>query len=404
MKTTTDTVRITILGDALCNSPMVKTLGKYETGDARLYDYDCCFRRLKPLLDHSDYVCANLETPLSRDKEMLTKARWQFCTAASFAEAMKAAGVDYVSTANNHCLDRDLKGLRTTLDCLDEIGLDHSGTRRPGEAKKPLIVEIGGIKVGLLSYTYGTNAVTNFHYLPWRYRTAVDLLQEQEGTLWPGDWLVRRFIRNPRNRASKIRNWFHCLLWPQNKRCLWYEWVTCNGYRKRLLKGEIRQLREMGAERLLISLHIGGQLNTEPNAFTLSMTRWLEELGVDFIIANHEHVIHGSKVRADGLTTYAIGDLLGASGTMEEPFDRRCEYSVAVHLNLDRSTKALSRVTFSIIKNILTEEGKLEAWPVADLLPTLDDAPRATVARDALLAARDFAGKDYETVTDEFEL
>ena len=404
MNDSPETIRFTILGDSLCDGAMSQQLERYLTPDGKSHDFEAVFCHLKPFLDHSDYVCANLETPISRDQSLLTNARWEFCTDASFAEAMKHCGVDYVSTANNHCLDRGLDGLRSTLACLDEIGLAHSGTYMPGSQKKPLIVEVGGVRFGLMSCTYGTNAVTNKQYLPRRYRTAVDLCQEQEGSLTAGDRMVRHIVRKPGDWVERFRNRLHCWLWPQNKKRLWYEWETRNGYRKRLLKKEYLELKEMGADKVVVFLHIGGQYNLEPNSFTMDMTQWFEKLGADFIIANHEHVIHGSRFRNGRLTTYAIGNLLSSSGTIKDPMDRRCDYSIAVHLHLDKATKVCKKVTFSVMKTIYTAEEKFEVWPIADLLPALDKKQQAIVSRDALLAARDFSGKRYEEIAEEFEL
>ena len=78
----------------------------------------------------------------------------------SFAEAVKEAGFDLVTTANNHILDRGTEGAARTLDVLDQTKLDHTGTYRDAAEKQReriKSVTCDGIKMVFLSYTYGTN-------------------------------------------------------------------------------------------------------------------------------------------------------------------------------------------------------------------------------------------------------
>ena len=79
------------------------------------YDFFPMFEKLQDFLDKSDYVIANLETPISYDNSNLTNHKWEFCTPKEFAFALKKVGVDYVSTANNHCLDRGMEGVISTI-------------------------------------------------------------------------------------------------------------------------------------------------------------------------------------------------------------------------------------------------------------------------------------------------
>lgn len=42
-------------------------------------------------------------------------------------------------------------------------------------------------------------------------------------------------------------------------------------------------------------MHIGGQYNESPSAYTKRMAKWLHKHNCEIVIANHEHVIHGSE-------------------------------------------------------------------------------------------------------------
>ncbi|MCK9912781.1 CapA family protein, partial [Microbacteriaceae bacterium K1510] len=65
-----------------------------------------------------------------------------------------------VTTANNHSLDRREAGVASTIAFLDQAGLQHTGTFRNAEERdQPLLLEKNGIKLALLSYSYGTNGI-----------------------------------------------------------------------------------------------------------------------------------------------------------------------------------------------------------------------------------------------------
>ncbi|MBQ7348534.1 MAG: CapA family protein, partial [Clostridia bacterium] len=142
-----------------------KLKNSYVVSDKNKFDFSDCFNDVKAFLSESDYVLANLETPVSINSTDLTNEQYRFCAPFEFLEALKSSGVNYLSTANNHCLDRGIEGLVSTIDSLDKLGFDHNGTYKSTKGKKPLVIEKDGVKIGILSYTYGTNAFHNKIYL-----------------------------------------------------------------------------------------------------------------------------------------------------------------------------------------------------------------------------------------------
>lgn len=80
-----------------------------------------------------------------------------------FADAVKNAGFDLVTTANNHLLDMGLDGMQRTIAVLKEKNIDFTGSYRTAEEKatsRVKIVDKDGIKMAILSYTYGVNNFT----------------------------------------------------------------------------------------------------------------------------------------------------------------------------------------------------------------------------------------------------
>ena len=239
-------IKLTFLGDIMFDNNAAKDLQLYKDRETGFYDFSNTFKRLTSLLVKSDYVIGNLETPISKDEGLLTNKQWEFCSPFEFAEAVKKCGVDYVSTANNHCLDRGIDGIKSTIDCLDEIGLEHSGTYKPNVKNRNIpIVCVAGVKLGILSYTYGTNAISNQQYLGVKNRRCVDLLQEQEGAIARHDrwlWFTKKY---PRSLVAKLRHKYDAFFYSENYNKQWFEKITFNRYRLFLLKKDIIDVLEL---------------------------------------------------------------------------------------------------------------------------------------------------------------
>jgi len=73
------------------------------------------------------------------------------------AEALATLGVDVVSTANNHSMDRNAIGVDRTIDALDKRGLKHFGTRKQKPRHLPFYTTttLGDFKIGWVACTYG---------------------------------------------------------------------------------------------------------------------------------------------------------------------------------------------------------------------------------------------------------
>jgi poly-gamma-glutamate synthesis protein (capsule biosynthesis protein) len=71
---------------------------------------------------------------------------------------MKNAGIGVVNLANNHTFDAEERGFLDTLRALSLAGIAHVGGGMDlADARKPVIVERNGIKLGFLGYTQFNN-------------------------------------------------------------------------------------------------------------------------------------------------------------------------------------------------------------------------------------------------------
>jgi poly-gamma-glutamate synthesis protein (capsule biosynthesis protein) len=73
----------------------------------------------------------------------------------SVAVDLKRSGVDVVSTANNHALDRQAIGVDRTIDALKAAGLAYTGTRRGDDSEGPwhTVIRRKGLRVAFIACT-----------------------------------------------------------------------------------------------------------------------------------------------------------------------------------------------------------------------------------------------------------
>lgn len=123
------------------------------------YNYNACFRTIKPLLESADLTIGNLELNLAGPPY---KGYPQFSSPDALATALKYAGFDVLVNSNNHSVDRGRKGVERTIKILDSVQMVHTGTFNDWETRErtyPLLLEKKGFRLSLLNYTYGTNGI-----------------------------------------------------------------------------------------------------------------------------------------------------------------------------------------------------------------------------------------------------
>jgi poly-gamma-glutamate capsule biosynthesis protein CapA/YwtB (metallophosphatase superfamily) len=139
---------VAAVGDVLLDGPLHRQAGRTPEG------FQAVFAPVAGLLQGADLTYANLEGPLGGGP---TAGFPRFNHPDRLADDLLALGVDVVSTANNHSLDRGRRGLERTLDRLDAVGLAHAGTRRSAEERWFTIVERQGFRVAFVACTFAAN-------------------------------------------------------------------------------------------------------------------------------------------------------------------------------------------------------------------------------------------------------
>ncbi|MEO8097728.1 MAG: CapA family protein [Acidobacteriota bacterium] len=115
------------------------------------------FRDIAPVFADADIAFANLESPFS-DQGPVMQRGMIFKTEPEMIAGLQLAGIDVVSTANNHARDRGSYGLEFTLDLLARNNIAAAGTGKTAEAAHAgAVLERNGIRFGFLAYTYDAN-------------------------------------------------------------------------------------------------------------------------------------------------------------------------------------------------------------------------------------------------------
>ena len=244
-KVATATVGAT--GDMLPHELVFKSGYNSATGE---YDYNYAFTHFSNCVSSVDFAIANLETTLCGDDNGYSYSGYPcFNCPDAMAEALKNAGFDMLLTANNHSYDTSGKGFIRTQQVVAQVGLPHIGTRPSLADKNYAVVDVNGIRIGMINYTYNTGVNAN------------------------GSVSLNGIPLSVEN--SQLINTFH-----YGRLDAFYE----------KLSGEMDAMYADGAEVIVLYIHWGDEYHTTENATQRKMAQQLCNLGIDVIVGNHAHV------------------------------------------------------------------------------------------------------------------
>lgn len=238
----TVTATLGVQGDILMHGPVINT-GVVTDGE---YDFSSIFRYISDYVESYDYAVANLETTLGGTPPY--SGYPVFNCPDGIVDAVKDAGYDMLLTANNHSADTQMAGFDRTLQQVRGAGLESLGTYLNDQEQKFTVVDVGGIKIGMICYTYANG-----------------LTASGNPTL----------NGNPISQSGKV-NFF-----------------TENNLDK--FYGELNALladaRTAGAEATVLYIHWGIEYQTTENATQRAIAQKVCDMGVDVIVGGHPHVV-----------------------------------------------------------------------------------------------------------------
>ncbi len=117
------------------------------------HGFDPLWSDLVPVWKGADVAFANLETPVAPTTGRPGRP-YQFNAPAELPKALQDAGLQVLSTANNHAFDQGPKGVVETLQRLRDAGLVPIGTgATKAEAEQTAYLERKGIKLAFLGFS-----------------------------------------------------------------------------------------------------------------------------------------------------------------------------------------------------------------------------------------------------------
>jgi poly-gamma-glutamate synthesis protein (capsule biosynthesis protein) len=154
-----------------------------------------------PVLHGGDLTLVNLECALTSRTERWTDGGYKpfyFRADPNAVATLVAAGVDFVSVANNHIGDYRADGLRDTLNALDGAGISHAGAGPDrARAREPAHFAIQNTRVSVVAFAD--------YPVEWRAGPAFPGINYTPVSLQPEDLTeVSRQIMAARERADLV--------------------------------------------------------------------------------------------------------------------------------------------------------------------------------------------------------
>ncbi|MFI5730586.1 CapA family protein [Kribbella sp. NPDC051587] len=248
-----DRISIVATGDVLLHERLWTTARRDGRGGA--WDFAPLLAGVKPHVQRADLAIAHLETPLAPMGGPY-KGYPLFQGPPQIATALKQTGYDLCTTASNHSFDGGAAGIDRTLNTLAKAGLRTAGTARDRkEAETPTIVDVRGVKIASLSYTFGFNG------LPY-----------PNGQTW---------------RAGKLD-------------------VAA-------ISRMAKEARDRGAEIVVVSCHWGTEYSAKINDQQRELApQLLADSNIDLVIGHHAHVVQPMEQHDGKWVAYGHGNLVAA--------------------------------------------------------------------------------------------
>jgi poly-gamma-glutamate synthesis protein (capsule biosynthesis protein) len=152
-------------GDTLPHDPVIESARRHGGG---AFDFSPMFARVAPIIEWAGLAICHLETPVAPEGEALSPAP-RYGVPKEIAAGIASGGYDRCSTASNHSLDRGTAGIDATVTALHSVGLSQTGvSRSPEESSTPQVLDVAGVAVSHLSYTWSFNGFSLPAAQSWR--------------------------------------------------------------------------------------------------------------------------------------------------------------------------------------------------------------------------------------------
>lgn len=235
-------VHLVAVGDMMLSRNVGQKMVKYN-------DYQYPFRKMGQFLQNADITFGNLESPLLAGEPVHTPSM-VFRADPECAGALTTVGFDVLSLANNHIMNQGDKGLKKTLELLEQEGIQGIGAGLNREmAHQAAIVERNNLKIAFLAYTYAGNT------------------EAKEN-----------------NAGAAIMNIED-------------------------LKSDLGKAKKE-ADLVIVSMHAGTEYKRAPNAGQIAFARQAIDAGADLVIGHHPHWFQTVEKYKGKYIIYSLGNFV----------------------------------------------------------------------------------------------
>jgi poly-gamma-glutamate synthesis protein (capsule biosynthesis protein) len=259
---TLPSLELVAVGDNLIHIQII-TSSRVSRDGKTGYDFSPIYQYVKEDIAKADVAFINQETLFAGEAFGLSGYP-QFNAPVELGQTLVDLGFDVVNHATNHIMDKGEAAVRATIDYWESrpetayLGIHGS----PEARERPNVVEVNGIRLGFLAYTYGTNGLPvprNTPYLVSLTDTAV-------------------------------------------------------------MAKEIDALRPL-CDYLIVSMHWGDEYDHKPTRRQEELAVFLAEHNVDLVLGHHPHVLQEmrSVKRPDGgdmLVFFSLGNFVSAQNRL----------------------------------------------------------------------------------------
>ena len=237
------TASIGTMGDLLMHKPVFDTCLQSNG----TYDFSSIFRYVKDIVSGLDYAIANLETTFGGD-DYPYQGNPAFNCPDALIDNVVDTGYDMLLTANNHAGDTMASGITRTVEIIRGKGLTALGSQLNADEPKYAVVDVNGIKIGMVCYT-------------WAYSSNGTSFSLNGLTPIKDEGQMNYFLNNDPGK-----------LYTASEQIL-------------------EQMKADGAEATMMFIHWGVEYNIKENSLQDTMAQKLCDLGFDVIVGGHPHVV-----------------------------------------------------------------------------------------------------------------
>jgi len=240
-----DITTLSFVGDIMLTRGVESSVIKNFEGD-----YNKLFENVSEL-KNADILFGNLEGDVS-DTGNNVGSEYSFRMNSLVLPALKNAGFDIVSFANNHVGDWNMNAFKDTLARLENIGILKTGAgENKNEAENPTIIEKNGVKFGFLGFSdVGPN---------W-----IEAKENTPGILLASDPNIENIIKNAKTKCDV----------------------------------------------LIISFHFGEEYELTHNTRQENLAHMAIDKGADMIIGHHPHVMEDIEEYKGKPIVYSLGNFI----------------------------------------------------------------------------------------------